>query len=181
MWKHVQRPWAVFRRRDLLWLLGLPIYQILGTIRHEASHALAAMAEGAKITEFVFLPSMLPGYGFAWGYVDWDGNVSWFSSAAPYFCDLVTFLAVFPICLCVAFKRKWVWLNLTILGVVSPLANSLYCYIRAFQKPGDVSYLRQVLVSSAVDGYFVVTATVYILGLLLVLCCSRTARGDRPT
>jgi hypothetical protein len=33
----------VLKKTDLLWLLAYPIYQIIGTIRHEGSHALAGL------------------------------------------------------------------------------------------------------------------------------------------
>ena len=55
------------KRKDLLWGPAYPVYQIIGTIRHEGSHALAATAEGARVTNFVFWPSFDLG-GFQWGY-----------------------------------------------------------------------------------------------------------------
>ena len=45
------------KKKDFLWLLLYPVYQTIGTFRHEGSHALAAMAEGAEVTQFVFWPS----------------------------------------------------------------------------------------------------------------------------
>ncbi|HXZ95421.1 MAG TPA: hypothetical protein VEG28_05905 [Dehalococcoidia bacterium] len=45
------------QKNDLVWLLAYPIYQIMGTFRHEGSHALAAMAKRAKVTKFVFWPA----------------------------------------------------------------------------------------------------------------------------
>jgi hypothetical protein len=48
-----------FRKFDLWWLLGYPIYQTLGTIRHEGSHALVAMLQGAHIIKFQAFPSIL--------------------------------------------------------------------------------------------------------------------------
>jgi hypothetical protein len=44
-----------FQRSDLFWLLAYPLYQVIGTTRHEASHAVA-MEEGATIAQFVVLP-----------------------------------------------------------------------------------------------------------------------------
>ena len=38
----MQSPTTTLKREDLLWLLAYPLYQIIGTIRHEASHALLA-------------------------------------------------------------------------------------------------------------------------------------------
>ena len=85
------------KRKDLLWILAYPVYQIIGTIRHEGSHALAAMAEGAEAKKFVFWPNFDLGR-FHWGYVDW-GYSTWFATAAPYFCDLITFFVALLIIL----------------------------------------------------------------------------------
>ena len=49
------------KRKDLLWFLAYPVYQTIGTLRHEGSHALAAMAEGAEVTKLVFWPSFSNG------------------------------------------------------------------------------------------------------------------------
>ena len=74
----------MLRRIDLLWLLAYPLFQVLGTIRHEGSHVLAALLEGVNVTEFAFLPSIHPPNGFLWGYVSFQGNTPWFTLAAPY-------------------------------------------------------------------------------------------------
>jgi hypothetical protein len=54
------------KRKDLLWILAYPAYQIIGTIRHEGSHALAAMAEGVEVKKFVFWPNVDLEH-FSWG------------------------------------------------------------------------------------------------------------------
>ena len=54
---------------DLLWLTAYPIYQLVGTFRHEASHALAVLLQGAKSREFVFWPMIQEAQGFKWGYM----------------------------------------------------------------------------------------------------------------
>jgi len=33
----------MLQKRDLLWILAYPIYQIIGTIRHEGSHLLLCL------------------------------------------------------------------------------------------------------------------------------------------
>ena len=86
-----------FQKSDLLWLLAYPFYQIIGTARHEASHAFVALVEGAKIEQFVILPSIVEGH-FVWGYVLWSGSTDWVALAAPYLCDLLTYLLFFFIC-----------------------------------------------------------------------------------
>lgn len=157
------------QKRDLLWLLAYPIYQIIGTARHEGSHALLAILEGAKIEQFVILPSIVRGH-FLWGYVQWSGQTDWVPVAAPYLCDLLTYLVFFFICTHIPFRSHWVWVNLIILGLVSPLINSTYQYIISFTSPtSDIAQLLNQLPQLAVHSYFVVTLGLYILGLLAIL------------
>ena len=152
------------KRKDLLWILAYPVYQIIGTIRHEGSHALGAMAEGAKITKFVFWPNFDLG-GFQWGYAGWDGTTTWFTTAAPYFCDLITFFITLLIILEVKPGRRWLWVNLLIIGVVSPLVNSAYNYIGGLRGSfNDVGVLLWDLNPVAVHPYFAVTLVFYAWG-----------------
>ena len=155
---------------DLLWILAYPIYQLIGTFRHEASHALAAMAEGAKIAEFVFWPT--EGY---WGYVSYVGPVTWITTAAPYMCDFLTFVMFFAVCMLVRFKRRWIWLNCIAIGIISPLVNSIHNYRLGLRGPNDVGELLEVLPGNFVHGYFWLTISVYLVGLVIVFTLSRTA------
>jgi hypothetical protein len=166
------------KKNDLLWFLAYPIYQIIGTIRHEAGHALVAWLQGAEINKFVFFPGM-HGDIFYWGYVQWTGQTGWTATAAPYFLDLLTFVVFFLICFRLPFKRHWLWLNLVILGMVSPLANSAYAYLRSFASFGnDVVRLLDVLPAWPVHAYFVFTLILYIVGLVLVFRRSRHLTTD---
>jgi len=158
---------------DLLWILAYPAYQLIGTFRHEASHALAAMLEGAKITEFVFWPTQ--GY---WGYVRWIGPVSSVTIGAPYLCDFLTFGVFFSVCMLVCFRRRWVWLNLVVIGILSPLVNSFHNYRGGLQGPNDVGKLLKLLPEEIVHGYFWVTISVYVVGLVIVFSLSRTIRAQ---
>ena len=157
------------QKRDVFWLLAYPIYQIIGTVRHEGSHALAAVAEGAKIEQFVILPSTAGGH-FFWGYVLWSGHTDWVPLAAPYLCDLLTYVVFFFMCTRIPFRSHGVWVNLIILGLVSPLINSTYEYILSFTAPvSDVARLLSELPKLAVHSYFVVTLVLYVLGLVAIL------------
>ena len=156
------------RRRDLLWLFAYPFYQLIGTFRHEASHAILAIVEGAVIEELVFWPTITHS-GFRWGYVKWSGDVSWATTAAPYVCDLATFVLFFMICRRMRFKRHWVWVNLVVIGLISPTVNSAYNYINGIRGGGDVSRLFGALPNQVIHSYFVITLLVYVVGLLLVL------------
>jgi hypothetical protein len=144
------------KRKDLLWALAYPVYQIIGTIRHEGSHALAAMAEGAKVTKSVFWPNFHLG-GLQWRYASWVvGATTWFTIATPYFCDLITVFVALLIILEVRPPRRWLWLNLLIIGVVSPLVNSAYNYSGGLRGSfNDVGVLLRDLNPVAVHLYFV--------------------------
>jgi hypothetical protein len=154
------------RKKDFLWLLLYPVYQTIGTFRHEGSHALAAMAEGAEITEFVFWPTFDLGR-FNWGYVSWEGYTTWFTTAAPYFCDLITFFVAFSIILVAKPKHRWLWLNILIIGMLSPLINSVYNYRGglAGSLNNDVDKLLSALDPVAVHLYFALTLLFYAWGL----------------
>lgn len=163
------------RRGDLLWLLAYPIYQLIGSLRHEASHAIAALLLGGVVEEFVFWPTWSDS-GFRWGYVVWFGRGTLITTAAPYVYDIVTFVAFFFICTRVRFRRHWVWVNLVIMGLISPFLNSAYCYVRGFMGVGDVARLLQGLPDPLVHVYFAVTLVIYVYGLFLVLKAKTTAR-----
>jgi hypothetical protein len=152
------------KRKDLLWGLAYPVYQIIGTIRHEGSHAIAAMAEGAKVTKFVFWPNFDLG-GLQWGYASWVGSTTWFTIAAPYFCDLITFFIALLIILEVRPRHRWLWVNILIIGVVSPLVNSAYNYSGGLRGSfNDVGVLLSDLNPIAVHLYFAVTLVLYAWG-----------------
>ena len=153
------------KRKDLLWILAYPIYQTIGTIRHEGSHALAAMAEGAKVTEFVFWPSFF-NERLYWGHVTWHGSTTWFTMAAPYFCDLITFFVALLIILEAKPERRCLWINILIIGVVSPFFNSAYNYVRGLASGrGDAAHLLSVLEPTAVHLYFILVLLFYAWGL----------------
>ena len=156
-------------KRDLWWMLALPIYQMVGTFRHEASHATIALLEGAVVTEFVVWPTMPQGR-LLWGYVRWDRDVSLLATAAPYLFDLVTFVAIYFVCTQTRLRR-WIWFNLVIVGAASPLINSAYNYINGVLpgRTNDVAGLLQELPDALVHSYFILTLFVYSLGLYNIL------------
>jgi len=167
------RKWA--RKKDFLWLLLYPVYQTIGALRHEGSHALAAMAEGARIREFEFWPSIRNGR-FFWGYVRVTGRTTWFFSAAPFFCDLITFFVALSIILIAKPQRRWLWLNVIIIGMLSPIMNSAWAYFRGLTILNDVGNLLRILDSTAVHLYFALTLLLYICGILY--CLHRRASDD---
>jgi len=166
------------RRTDLLWLFAYPLYQIIGTFRHEGSHAIAGILQGAKITEFVFWPSIRE-QGFYWGYVRSVGDTNWLFLAAPYIVDLITFVIFFALCTRVRFRRKWVWLNLIIIGMISPLVNSLYNYWGSENSRNDVGRLFADLPREVIHGYFILTLILYVIGIWIVFRRSRGGSMQR--
>ena len=145
---------------------------MIGTFRHEASHAVAAILEGNTITEFVFWPTER-----SWGYVNWDGPHTVANIGAPYLVDILTFGLFFAVCMLVRFDRRWIWINLIALGVISPLVNSYYNYTGGLQSMNDVGKLLVMLPPNLVHGYFWLTIGVYAVGLVVVFTMSRTARS----
>ncbi|MBN2046015.1 MAG: hypothetical protein JW757_13415 [Anaerolineales bacterium] len=168
------------KKRDLFWLLAVPIYLILGTIRHEAAHALTAWQQGAEITEFVFLPGFR-GDQFYFGYVSWiGGETNTLVTAAPYLLDLLTFGVFFLFCHWGKLKRHWLWLNLVIIGIISPLINSGYQYLKpGLGMRGDIGWLLERWPTPWVHGYMISTIALYLTGLLLVFTTSWHIRFSR--
>src|SRR4030095_2844271 len=160
---------SLLHKADWLWVLGYPLYQTIGTLRHEASHALVARLEGVSILEFVFWPTWTPTGGVYWGYVRWSGSVSWLATAAPYLCDLLTFGLFFWLCTRVCIPHRGVWMNLAILGLISPLANSGNAYIGSRGGRNDVANLMLRLEPLAVHAYFALTIAVYTVGMRAAL------------
>jgi hypothetical protein len=162
------------KKTDLLWILAYPLYQLIGTFRHEASHALVALLEGHVIHKFVFWPTSR-----GWGYVSWDGPSTVASIAAPYICDLLTFLFFFAVCMTVILKRRWLWINMVAIGIISPLVNSAYNYDFGRAKTNDVGWLFNQIPPMVVHAYFWITMLAYLVGLILVFTVSRMAKRTR--
>ena len=160
----------MFRITDILWILAYPIYQIIGTIRHEGSHVIMAVLEGAKVTKFVFWPTVSERGGIIWGRVAYDGQTSWLTTFAPYFCDFLTCAIFFCICITIKRIRRWIWLNLVIIGIFSPLVNSICNYLGAFgSSQNDVAKLCLSFPSYVVHIYFDLTIILYAACLFVVL------------
>ena len=168
----------MIRKIDFLWLLAAPLYLLATTLRHEGSHALAALLEGYEVVDFVILPSLQGGFTF--GYAALPSDPGWPVYAAPYFCDLLTFGAALLVCFFVERIPRWVWLNIVVIGIVGPLLDSVYSYQGGFWRPGtDVARLFAALPDLGVHLYFAVTMAGYLLGLLAVLKYSRRAATYR--
>ena len=164
----MQSPTTALKKADLLWILAYPLYQIIGTIRHEASHALMAWLEGSTVNKFVFWPTVDEWGIFRWGYVELSGPTTWLTLAAPYFVDLLTFGLFFWMCLRLRFPRRWLWLNAVIIGLISPLFNSGYNYLRSSVAVSDVGRLLHSLPPFVVHAYLALTIALYSISLYVV-------------
>lgn len=163
------------KKSDALWLLALPIYQIIGTARHELSHALAAIIQGAHIIEIHLLPSIHPINGFLWGYVHCaGGRMNWFTMSAPYFCDLIVFIISALLCIRVHHMPRWLWINCFVLGIASPLLDVVYNYQKVFtRKQGDVNYLMTQFPDVIVHLVFLLTIFAFCVGVWATLQAAR--------
>ena len=159
----------MIRKRDWFWLLFLPLYLIIGTFRHEFSHALVAQLQGAEIVKFTFWPSIHNDGTFYFGYVMLRGETSWLVDAAPYLLDIITYAIFYPLVFFLPFRKHWIWLNLVIIGVISPIINSLYNYLLG----SDVEKMLAALPDLLVHGLFILGLGASLLGLVFLFTRSR--------
>jgi hypothetical protein len=166
--------WDV-RRSDLWWLLLFPVYQVIGTARHEAGHALVAWAEGARVDGFVVLPTRVAGVLY-WGFTLWDGPTDWLAAAAPYLLDALTVTVFFPL---IRYARRWphpVRMALVAVGMLSPLVNSAYQYVLYFVRPtNDVGVVGVSVPHFFIHAWFLITLPLYVWAILASL------RSPAPT
>ncbi len=154
------------RKTDLWWLLAWPVYQLVGTARHELSHAVVAAWQGARITQIEVLPSFQQ-EGFLWGYVAWTGgHTNALVTAAPYLCDLAVFLVFLPLCLLAAQAPRWLWINCFIIGLLSPLVDTAANYSKLFRRStGDVNELAAEFSPVMIHAIFLAALLFYLIGI----------------
>ncbi len=163
--------WPRVRWTDFLWLLLLPVHFVIGTARHEASHALIGIAQGARIAEYRILPSER-----GWGYVRLDPPIgNWLVYAAPYICDALTFGLGCLLCMRLPGRFRGLFINVLGLMVLSPLVNSANAYNVGLRGRGDVGYLLQVCQPVAIHAFFIAALAAYLVGTWLLLTRSPTA------
>jgi hypothetical protein len=154
------------KKTDLWWLLGWPIYQLLGTARHELSHAVVAALQGARITKIEIFPSFQPD-GFLWGYVAWTGgHTNALAISAPYLCDIAVFLLFLPLCMFVTRMPRWLWINCFILGLLSPFIDTAANYSKLFRRSsGDVNELVSQYSPFAMHSLFLTVMIFFLAGI----------------
>jgi hypothetical protein len=146
-----------------LLILVWPFYQIVGTARHELSHAAMAWWQGATITQVHVFPSWNPGR-FYWGYTAWQGgHTTWLVSAAPYLCDLLTALVFAWVCATLIRRDWWLWFHCWAFGLWAPLLNSAYAYFLGIRPTSrnDVATVMRSVPVELVHLWFIVTLAFY--------------------
>lgn len=161
--------WAPrLRRTDLCWLLATPLYFVVGTLRHEASHAAAVLLSGGDVTRFVFWPQRDLG-DLTFGYVTSADRHSWIVTAAPYLVDLLVFVVGFWACRRLLHRSHRLWLNILVLTSLSSLLNSMWNYRPQESPRGDVWRLLHLLPDAAVHAWFLATLALFAVGVLVMV------------
>ena len=141
----------MIRWPDILWHIvpGLLVYQILGTIRHELAHAVAAWAAGYKVTLVRVMPHTFRGR-FYWGRVMYEPQGGAMQSIhlylAPYEVGALSIAGWFalvywlpPPWIANALGAWHLWTTATIMLLISPVVDFLYNLGKAvFAKRGDI-------------------------------------------
>ena len=116
------------------------------------------------------LPTLTSNRGVLWGYVNWTGTTTWISLAAPYFCDIVTFLLG-----CWIFRSRitmphWIRVQVFAIGVVSPAVNSLYNYQALWHNPSaDVPRVMTMIPPVWVGAWIVLSLVMCCIGIVALL------------
>jgi hypothetical protein len=132
-----------------------PLALVLGTTIHEGSHALAATAFGARVTDFRVIPfkDKTNGYfyfgrmGYNYEGVEWpDTNQAWIS-AAPMFTDA----AITTVCSSLAFsgtlpKNRWAKTGLTVFCLLPTV--DLINHIKATSSNTDLVKLEKTIAAN---------------------------------
>ncbi len=137
----------------VLWhLLAYPLYQILGSLRHELSHAVVVWCTGGRVTSFCFWPGMLDGR-FFWGYIRFEYPEGIDSTkyrrkigVAPYILDLILVASWVVMTRLVDPEfmslDNHLFLFATMAMLVSSVVNTLWALLKyAFTRTGDFAWV----------------------------------------
>lgn len=130
----------------LIHALFYPVYQLLGTIRHELAHAVAAWAVGVRVTSVKVLPHRVDGR-WLWGRTTYHpedlSKLKPVVPMAPYYVDLymisvwgvLYFTGVMDL---IVSPRVWLFFSIVLL--VSSVVNLLYVLWKFYTgRPNDLS------------------------------------------
>lgn len=173
------RGWAL-RAGDLWWVLASPVYLVLGTLRHEGSHLLVGLAQGGRIGAFSILPS-----DRGWGFVQMQGGqISWLTFAAPYLGDALVFAAGYVWAFRIAPTRRWLFVNVFVVMMLSPLINTANNSVGGLASSGsDFFWLGRQFGAVAVTVASGLAIASYSYGILRVLtrspmACTSASRAE---
>lgn len=132
----------------LVHVLAYPAYQVLGTIRHEACHAIVAKLHGAEITKFRWYPERVEGV-FFWGYVRWlwpdaEREELLFAFRAPYLVNIILIVIGAMMFAFVEIPNDHWWMVTLILLVISPAVDTLYNMVKGWRGYGDFSRIKEL-------------------------------------
>lgn len=155
------------KRSDAIWLLMLPIYVALDTLRHETSHALAGWLVGGNVLEINFLPNWNLGH-FSFGYTILTVELNWLIVGAPFIIDLIVFSLAFWFCLRYPQMPRWIWVNLVILGMFLPALDSFQAWWGSQERMNDAAHLLKMMSPWLVHGGFLLALRFYAIGIIIV-------------
>jgi hypothetical protein len=176
---------SLFRPSDFLWAFAAPVYYLLYAVRHEGSHALAAILVGARIREFhINLFGAIDGTRSA-GHVlvertKWDT----FVLAAPYIGDLAVALlcAGFSAQISRRISNRHLWLNLVFLTAGLSFLDSLtnFCGYLFFHR-GDLNLISSTVSPFYIYMYFCITIISYVLVTMYLVLKLESVSTSRMT
>ena len=155
------------KRSDAIWLLMLPVYMALDTLRHEASHALAGWLFGGNVLEIHFLPNRNLGH-FSFGYTVLTVELNWLILGAPFIVDMIVFAMAFWLCLHYQQMPRWLWVNVVILGMFLPALDTYQAWWGSQERMNDAAHLLKMTSPWLVHGCFLLALRLYAIGILIV-------------
>ncbi|NSW53738.1 MAG: hypothetical protein HPY85_14650 [Anaerolineae bacterium] len=164
-------------KKDSHWLYALPIYLLINSLRHQIANVIAVLLTGGRLTRFTLLPDFSPAGWLRFSNIQWVGGEEWLILAAPYVADLITFVVFFLLLQRKVVQKRWLFINLLILGLLSPVFNSAYDYFSTVFVATDVSrIISHMPYEELVHLYFVLTLSFYVMAIQYLLQNSATAR-----
>jgi hypothetical protein len=163
------------------WALLYPLYQIIGTARHELSHAVTGVLQGGTLLDIRLLPMHDPVRGWFWGYARFAGPTHWTVAAAPYATAIALFALGAWICSRFRGMPAWMWMNCFILGVLSPCFDIAYNLAKVyFRGNGDVYELMRALGPIRVQAIFLGALIAMGVGIGAMIRARLSAPASAP-
>ncbi|MBN2047984.1 MAG: hypothetical protein JW750_09090 [Anaerolineaceae bacterium] len=170
----------MLRRKDLIWLYGLPVYLWLNSMRRGLALSLAVWIKGGAVEKFRLIPAVQFQGWFQFEQIAWRGEPSLLIVAAPYLFDLLTFIIFYGMFTRFVFRRRWVFINLFIFGMISPIIHSMYHYLLGGVWENDVSRIMNVYMQEPLAHVlFVLMIGFFALAIQQVTQSSPTAKYYR--